>query len=97
MDICVQRVDEEAVDQLAQSGVVTGVKVEVDHGVGGYLWTRTPTHLTRTGKVGRIEDVLRKFLPNIPRSLGYAREALERFPEYAGAREILGKYLPEHF
>ncbi len=38
-----------------------------------------------------------KFLPNIPRSLGYAREAMDRFPEYAGAREILAKYLPEHF
>jgi aminoglycoside/choline kinase family phosphotransferase len=38
-----------------------------------------------------------KFLPNIPRSLAYAREALERFPEFAAAREVLAGYLPEHF
>lgn len=38
-----------------------------------------------------------KFLPNIPRSLAYAREALERFPEFAAAREVLARYLPEHF
>jgi len=38
-----------------------------------------------------------KFLPNIPRSLAYAREALERFPEFAEAREVLAGYLPDHF
>jgi aminoglycoside/choline kinase family phosphotransferase len=38
-----------------------------------------------------------KFLPNIPRSLGYAREAIDRFPEFAAAREVLASYLPESF
>lgn len=38
-----------------------------------------------------------KFLPNIPRSLEYARESLDRFPEFAAAREILARYLPGHF
>jgi len=38
-----------------------------------------------------------KFLPNIPRSLAYAREAIERFPEFGQAREVLARYLPQHF
>ena len=38
-----------------------------------------------------------KFLPNIPRSLAYAREALERFPEFGAAREVLAGFLPQHF
>lgn len=38
-----------------------------------------------------------KFLPNIPRSLAYAREALERLEGMEAVREILAKYLPEHF
>jgi len=38
-----------------------------------------------------------KFLPNIPQSLAYAREALDQFPEFGDAREVLARYLPEHF
>jgi len=38
-----------------------------------------------------------KFLGNIDQSLAYAREALERFPEFTPARKILAKYLPDHF
>jgi aminoglycoside/choline kinase family phosphotransferase len=38
-----------------------------------------------------------KFLPNIPRSLGYAREALERLDGMDAVREIVARYLPEHF
>ena len=38
-----------------------------------------------------------KFLPNIPRSLEYAREAFDRFPEFGAAREVLARYLPDHF
>jgi N-acetylmuramate 1-kinase len=38
-----------------------------------------------------------KFLPNIPRSLQYARESLDRFPEFGAAREVLARYLPGHF
>lgn len=38
-----------------------------------------------------------KFLGNIPRSLAYAREALEHFPHFSDAREIFARYLPEHF
>lgn len=38
-----------------------------------------------------------KFLPNIPRSLAYAREAFEYLEKYAKAQEVLAKYLPEHF
>lgn len=38
-----------------------------------------------------------KFLGNIDQSLAYAREALEHFPEFDDARDILAKYLPEHF
>lgn len=38
-----------------------------------------------------------KFLPNIPQSLRYAREAIDKFPEFAAARDVLARYLPEHF
>lgn len=38
-----------------------------------------------------------KFLPNIPRSLGYAREAIEQLPDMDRVREILARYLPRHF
>ncbi len=38
-----------------------------------------------------------KFLPNIPRSLAYAREAMEHLGEYEAAREVLARYLPESF
>jgi aminoglycoside/choline kinase family phosphotransferase len=38
-----------------------------------------------------------KFLPNIPRSLAYAREALEQLDGMDRVREILARYLPEHF
>ena len=38
-----------------------------------------------------------RFLPNIPRSLGYAREAFDHLPEFAAGREVIAKYLPEHF
>ena len=33
----------------------------------------------------------------IPQSLAYAREALDQFPEFGDAREVLARYLPEHF
>jgi aminoglycoside/choline kinase family phosphotransferase len=35
-----------------------------------------------------------KFLPNIPQSLKYVREALDQLPEFGPAREILLRYLP---
>ncbi len=38
-----------------------------------------------------------KFLPNIPRSLGYARDAMEQLSGMDGVREILARYLPTHF
>lgn len=38
-----------------------------------------------------------KFLPNIPRSLAYAREALEHLGVYGEAYEVLARHLPEHF
>lgn len=38
-----------------------------------------------------------KFLPNIPRSLAYAREALDHLGGYEAAREVLARHLPEHF
>ncbi len=38
-----------------------------------------------------------KFLPNIPRSLAYAREALDHLGCYEAAREVLARHLPEHF
>ncbi len=38
-----------------------------------------------------------KFLPNIPRSLAYAREALDHLGGYEAARAVLAGYLPEHF
>lgn len=38
-----------------------------------------------------------KFLPNIPRSLAYAREALDHLSGYVEAREVLARYLPEYF
>jgi len=38
-----------------------------------------------------------KFLPNIPRSLAYAREALDELGSYDSAREVLARYLPESF
>lgn len=38
-----------------------------------------------------------KFLPNIPRSLAYAREALERLDGMHRVQEILARYLPRHF
>lgn len=38
-----------------------------------------------------------KFLPNIPRSLAYAREALDHLGGHEAAREVLARYLPEHF
>lgn len=36
-----------------------------------------------------------KFLPNIPVSLSYAREALTRLPEFSHLQEILGQAVPE--
>lgn len=36
-----------------------------------------------------------KFLPNIPRSLRYVREAFDGLPEYSAAREVLARYCPE--
>ena len=38
-----------------------------------------------------------KFLPNIPQSLAYVAEAFDHLPEYAQARAVLKRYLPEHF
>lgn len=38
-----------------------------------------------------------KFLPNIPRSLAYAREAFTFLGCYNDALEVLARYLPEHF
>ncbi len=38
-----------------------------------------------------------KFLPNVPRSLAYAREALDHLGGYEEAREVLARILPEHF
>ena len=35
------------------------------------------------------------FLPSIPASLKYAREALGRLPQYAELQAVLGKYVPE--
>jgi len=55
--------------------------------------------LKDSGRFVYIERVKKnpKFLPNIPRSLAYAREAIDRFPEFREAREVLAEYLPEHF
>ena len=36
-----------------------------------------------------------KFLPSIPASLRYVRDALARQPELLGLRSVLGKYVPE--
>ena len=38
-----------------------------------------------------------KFLPNIPRSLTYAAEALRRFGEFSEAQGVLAEYLPDFF
>ena len=38
-----------------------------------------------------------KFLPNIPRSLMYAREALEFLQDFKDAHEVLKELLPEYF
>jgi len=38
-----------------------------------------------------------KFLPNIPQSLAYAREAISNFPEYADAMAVLAHHLPDAF
>lgn len=38
-----------------------------------------------------------RFLPSIPRSLGYAREAMDYLGEFPRAREVMAQLLPEHF